>query len=92
MNMFNNLIFNLSICVNFSVWVSAFTVVSKRKYFHFFNPGVLFKMLAKQGGRVCFRYIKVYQLKLDVSNLYLIKDNVQSYNKSHANIMLAVII
>ena len=33
--MFNNLIFKLSVCVNFSVWVSAFYVVSKRKYFHF---------------------------------------------------------
>ena len=49
-------------------------------------------MLAKEEGRVYFRYIKVYRFKQDVSNLYQIKNNVQSYNKSYANIMLAVII
>ena len=36
--------------------------------FHFCNLRVLFKMLAKEWGRVSFLFIKEYWLNLDVSN------------------------
>ena len=49
-------------------------------------------MLTKIGGRVSFRFIRVYWLNLDVSNLYQFEGKVQSYNKMNANTLLSVII